>query len=112
MNASAIPQTRQFYQALLALNYKIVFLTGRRDTTLNATIGNLELQGLSNYTQLIVRDPAEYPLTAYKYKSARREQLAQQGWNIVGCIGDQLSDIDGDYAGYRMKVPNPCYYIA
>jgi predicted secreted acid phosphatase len=111
-NASAIPQTRQFYQSLIAHGYTIVFLTGRNDYVANATISNLHDQGFNTYETLITRDPVEYHLTAYNYKSARRAQLAKMGYNIVGSIGDQLSDVNGDFAGYRMKVPNYCYFIA
>lgn len=92
--------------------YTIVFLTGRNNNVENATIANLHQQGFVKYERLISRLPQEYHLTAYEYKSARRARLAQEGFNIVGCIGDQLSDINGDNAGYRMKVPNYCYYIA
>jgi len=112
MNATAIPQTKQFYLQLLELGYNVAFITGRRDTQRNATVGNLHNEGFTNYVTLILREPSEYSLSAFAYKSARRKQLAEEGWEIVGSIGDQLSDIDGDYAGYRMKVPNPCYYIA
>jgi predicted secreted acid phosphatase len=112
LNATAIPQTRQFYQNLVASGYRIVFLTGRNDYVQNATIANLAEQGFTIFDRLITRSPSEYKLTAYEYKSARRAQLSKFGFNIVGSIGDQLSDINGDYAGYRMKVPNYCYYIA
>lgn len=111
-NATAIPQTRQFYQSLLAEGYKVIFLTGRRDLMYNATAANLEKQGFYEYEMIITRDPHEYALTAYDFKSRRRAALAKQGWNIVGSIGDQLSDIDGNFAGLRMKVPNYCYFVA
>jgi len=37
--------------------------------------------------------------------------LATQGYNIVGAIGDQFSDITGNNVGYAMKVINYCYII-
>lgn len=111
-NASAIPQTRQFYQSLIKKGYKFIFITGRQDFLYNATAGNLEKQGMGTYEKLVTRIPSEYKLSAYDYKSARRAQLAAEGWNIVGSIGDQLSDVDGDFAGLRMKVPNYMYFIA
>jgi predicted secreted acid phosphatase len=110
-NASAIPQTRQFLQSLHQKGYKLIYITGRQDYLRNATVGNLEKQGLAFFEQLVLRNSSEYKLTAYDYKSARRAQLAAQGWNIVGSIGDQLSDVDGDFAGLRMKVPNYMYFL-
>ena len=68
---------------------------------------------------LILRPPQFYDSTAEQYKSYYRQQvrpclliitpyslqLAQEGANIIGCIGDQVSDCNNGYAGYIMKIP-------
>jgi len=106
-----IPETQMLYQRLIQLGYKIVFLTGRHQDVVNATVLNLERAGFPQYAQLIVRSPDQYNMTAQLFKQGQRAILTKQGYNIVGTIGDQWSDINGDYTGYRMKVINYGYYI-
>jgi len=107
----AIPETQMLYDRLVELGYKVVFLTGRRIDTVNATMLNLDRQGFSAYERLIVRMPDQFNMTAQVFKSQERTKLAKEGYNIVGSIGDQWSDINGDFTGYRMKVINYGYYI-
>lgn len=47
------------------------------------------------------------------FKSAVRRQLVEEeGYRIRGNVGDQWSDLQGDYAGDRVfKVPNPMYFV-
>lgn len=92
--------------------FSVVFITGRGEVWRNATILNLELQSLTGYSQLIMRQSYEGALTAAVYKNnARRRVVAQTGGTVVGCIGDQLSDCAGENLGYVMKVPNYMYYL-
>lgn len=47
------------------------------------------------------------------YKSAKRAELVKAGYRIVGNIGDQWSDVLGEFVGWRtFKLPDPMYYIA
>jgi len=47
-----------------------------------------------------------------KYKSDVRKQLEEEGYRIWGNVGDQWSDIKGDYLGNRtFKLPNPMYFV-
>jgi len=111
--APAINQTVQIFHYLVNTGYSVILLTGRRDTQMTATVVNLQRQGIVGYTQLIVRSPSEYSMTATQYKSSHRQQLQMSGnFNIVGCIGDQISDCAGGFAGYIMKIPNYAYFIA
>jgi len=111
-NAPAIPQSLALYKQLVAAGFRIVFLTGRKDYQNEATALNLRLQGYTQFEQLITRTPAEYNLTATVYKSNRRTQLTQlAGYNIVGCVGDQWSDLNGPYTGMKVKLPNYIYYL-
>ncbi|XP_034695738.1 acid phosphatase 1-like [Vitis riparia] len=51
--------------------------------------------------------------TALVYKSNKRKMLEQNGYRIVGNIGDQWSGILGTNTGYRtFKLPDPMYYVA
>jgi predicted secreted acid phosphatase len=46
------------------------------------------------------------------FKPERRQQLIQQGYNIVGTFGDQYSDLEGTSSAVASyKLPNPLYYI-
>ena len=50
--------------------------------------------------------------SAVKYKSDVRKQLEEEGYRIWGNVGDQWSDIKGDYLGNRtFKLPNPMYFV-
>jgi len=111
-NATCIAQTCQLYHWLITHDFKVAFITGRHEYQRNATELNLQRVGLTTSTILILRQPSEDGYSAVQYKSQRRAQLAEQGWSIIGCAGDQLSDCQGGFAGYIMKVPNYAYFIA
>jgi acid phosphatase len=110
-DAHALPQTKRFYDFLVDRGFKIIFLTGRKHDEYDATIKNLKEQGFVHFDKLIVREASEKNLSAFKYKTARRKQLTQQGYKIVGSIGDQMSDLKGVYSGYKIKLPNYRYFI-
>lgn len=51
-------------------------------------------------------------LSTISFKSSERKKLQQEGYKIVGNIGDQWSDILGTPEGDRtFKLPNPMYYV-
>lgn len=72
-------------------------------------------------------DPADYPqylvdecgttngvnnkCSTIQYKSATREYIESQGYDIVASFGDQYSDLLGGYADKTFKMPNPNYYL-
>jgi len=110
-DAPAIPQTKRLYDYLINRGFCIIFLTGRKYNEYDATIKNLNDQGFNRFDKLIVRQQDETKLTALEYKTARRKKLSQQGYKIVGNIGDQWSDLKGGYSGYIEKLPNFRYMI-
>jgi len=110
-DAPAIPQVKELYDYLVERGFTIVFLTGRKYNEYDATIQNLKREGFTKFDRLIVRQPHELKLSAREYKTARRKKLEQAGYNIVGAIGDQTSDLVGGYTGIRIKVPNYIYAI-
>lgn len=110
-NAPAIAQTKKLYNYLINRGFKVIFLTGRLHHEYEATLKNLTEQGFKGFDRIIVRSPEEEKLSAQEYKTAHRKQLTEEGLDIVGSIGDQLSDLEGGYAGYKVKLPNYRYMI-
>lgn len=101
------------YQTLIQLGYKVIFLTGRTWDEHDATVTNMQSVGYKQYETIITRQPSEVNMTAAVYKSNRRAILVEQeGYDIVGCVGDQWSDLHGPYTGYKVKVANYIYFIA
>ena len=50
--------------------------------------------------------------SAVVYKSAQRKKLEEEGYRIIGNVGDQWSDLLGTNSGIRtFKLPDPMYYI-
>lgn len=110
-DAPAIPQAKRLYDYLVERGFKIIFLTGRKYDEYDATIKNLKDQGFLYFDKLIVREASEKNLSAFEYKTMRRKQLTQQGYKIVGSVGDQMSDLRGVMSGYKVKLPNYRYFI-
>lgn len=110
-DAPAIQQTKRLYDYLVKRNFMIIFLTGRKHNEYDATIKNLKKQGFVKFEKLIVRQKDEEVLTAENFKTAHRRKLRREGYRIVGCIGDQWSDLRGGNSGYTVKLPNVRYFI-
>jgi acid phosphatase len=110
-DAPVIQETKRLYDYLIGRQFKIVFLTGRKNNQYDATIKNLKLQGFAKFEKLIVRQDHELKMTAQEYKSSRRKQLTEEGYRIVGNVGDQESDLKGGYSGYQVKLPNCRYFL-
>lgn len=106
-----IKYSKKLYDFLRAKGYTIIFLTGRKHDEDVATIKNLTAVGITGFERLIVRSQEEEKLLASEYKLERRKQLTEQGYTIVGSVGDQWSDMSGGYTGYAVKVPNYTYIL-
>ncbi len=110
-DAPAIMQTKNLYDYLVDRGFVIIFITGRKYNEYDATIKNLKAEGFTQFEKLIVRQKNEEKLTAQEYKTRYRKHLSKKGYRIVGCIGDQWSDLNGGYCGYKVKLPNTRYII-
>ena len=110
-DAPAIPQTKKLYNYLTQRGFTIIFLTGRKHDEYDATVKNLKNEGFSTFDKLIVRQQHELKMSAKEYKTNRRKQLTQEGYKIVGSVGDQRSDLEGCCTGYQIKLPNYRYMI-
>ncbi|CAL9771771.1 unnamed protein product [Musa acuminata subsp. burmannicoides] len=110
--APALPESLKLYHKLLPLGIKIVFLTGRSEERRNVTITNLKRAGYRTWEKLLLKGEGVNG-TAMAFKTGEREKLEEQGYRIVGNIGDQWSDILGKPEGARtFKLPDPLYYIS
>jgi len=107
----AVPHMKEFIGWLTDKNISIIFLTGRKDITFEATKRNLIRDGFTEFDTLICRSPGNYKLKAVDYKSSEREKLTENGYNIIACFGDQASDIEGPNTGLKYKLPNYLYTI-
>ncbi|KAI5664583.1 hypothetical protein M9H77_23906 [Catharanthus roseus] len=111
--APALPASLRFYDELKNLGVKIFLLTGRSEFQRNVTVKNLDYAGYSNWERLFLRGPSDQGTHATVYKSAKRKELEDEGYRILGSSGDQWSDLIGYAIAKRsFKLPNPMYYIA
>lgn len=110
-DATAIPQTKRFYDYLISKNIRIVFLSGRNCDSYQATLDNLKQQGYTEFDTVIVRKENERDLTATEFKSSKRKELVSRGYKIIANIGDQKSDLAGGNSGFEIKLPNYIYLI-
>ncbi|KAH7565336.1 hypothetical protein ACOSP7_020338 [Xanthoceras sorbifolium] len=112
--APALPESLKLYKKLLSLGLKVVFLTGRAEDQRNVTAANLNDVGFHTWEKLILKESYYSGKTAVAYKSSERKRLEENnGYRIIGNIGDQWSDIIGTNSGNRtFKLPDPLYYIS
>lgn len=107
----AIKQTKEFFDFLKSKNAKLIFLTGRYADEYDATYKNLIDQGYTGFDTLIVRNETDKELKSQVYKTKVRENLTKAGYKIIATVGDQWTDLNGDYSGIKIKVPNYLYEI-
>ena len=109
--APATDGVKRLYDFLIKKGYKIVFLTGRPQIIYSPTYKNLINAGYTKFDTLITRNSSEKNLTAIEYKSNKRVELTNKGYDIIGDVGDQYSDLEGPYHGIQVKIPNYIYII-
>lgn len=105
----AIKQTLDFYNYLKSKGVRLIFLTGRNIEEYDATYRNLVEQGYKDFDTIIVRSDQERKLGAAHFKTQKRKELTEQGYEIIICVGDQWTDLTGDYTGIRVKISNYLY---
>lgn len=98
------------YNQIKALPMEIIILSGKHDYDRTYVLENLNLIGVTGYKDLILREPAEYNLEHWKYKSIRRRQLSKI-YNILGSASNDVSDFQGFNTGLRFLIPNSPTYI-
>lgn len=111
LKAPAIPQVKELYEFLLSKGSKIIFLTGRNFYEYEVTYQNLVKEGYTVFDTLITQIGDETKMNAKDFKSRKRAWLTEQGYDIAGTVGDQWSDLEGEYHGIQIKIPNYLYLI-
>jgi acid phosphatase len=107
--APAISQVKELYEFLLLKGSKIIFLTGRNFSEYEVTYQNLKNAGYIAFDTLITQIGEETKMKAKDFKSSKRIWLTKQGYEIIGTVGDQWSDLEGEYHGIQVKIPNYLY---
>jgi acid phosphatase len=111
LKAPAINETQDFYFYLLNKGFKIIFLTARNSNEYDVTYKNLIQEGYSGFDTLITQSKEDEKLKSQEFKSKVRTELTNQGYEIVGTVGDQWTDLNGPYSGIQIKLPNYLYEI-
>jgi len=111
MKAPAISQAKELYDFLIEKGAAIVFLTGRNIPEYEVTYKNLKQEGYTVFDTLITQREHEYELSATEFKTSKRKELTDEGFEIIGTVGDQWSDLNGEYHGIQVKIPNYLYLI-
>jgi acid phosphatase len=109
--APPIMPALDLFNAAKAKGVAVIFITGRRDRERQATLWNLDRAGYEGWAKLVTRPDDDSHATVEAFKTEERRKLAEAGYTIIATVGDQQSDLDGDFAGCRFKVPNPFYFI-
>jgi len=63
---------------------------------------------LNKYTYLFTC-PNDYVGSMVEFKEKCREKVTKDGYSIIYCIGDQISDMSGKYIGLPFLIYNPFY---
>ncbi len=99
----AIPQIIKLLNKCIKDGLLVIIITARGAGLYNYTVEQLKFFKI-NYSTLILRNPLDDINT---FKSKNKEMLALvYDINIVLSIGDNLIDINGEYSGFSIKLPN------
>ena len=109
MKSPAINQVKELYDYFLSRGAKIIFLTGRNFPEYDVTYKNLVRDGYTEFDTLITQIGDETKMGNMEFKSSKRIWLTEQGYDIVGTVGDQWGDLEGNYHGVQVKIPNYLY---
>lgn len=108
--AKAIEEVKDFYTWLKRKGIRTIFLTGRNRKHYDATYKNLVSEGYTDFDTLIVR-PDSSTAPAAVFKSVERLVLANMGYRIIACVGDQESDFATDNTGMKILLPDYLYLV-
>jgi putative acid phosphatase of HAD superfamily subfamily IIIB len=86
------------------------FITGRRENVRDHTASNLNREGFTDYTELVLK-PNDFTGSTVAYKSGARAAIEATGYRIVANVGDQYSDLAGGHEAVAFKLPNPFYFL-
>jgi hypothetical protein len=107
---TAIQPTLDLFNLAKSKGVAVFFITGRRENTRVPTADNLNREGFTGFTQLILK-PQTSTDTTVQYKSGARAAIEQQGYHIIANVGDQYSDLAGGHEDVGFKLANPFYFL-
>jgi predicted secreted acid phosphatase len=106
----AIAPSLALYKLAQKKGIATFFITGRKEDVRDHTAHNLQREGFTNYTQLVLK-PLDFTGTTVDYKAGARKAIEKQGYRIVASVGDQYSDLAGGHEAVAFKLPNPFYFL-
>lgn len=102
----------RLYRQLLADGARTAIVTGRWATDRHRTLANLYRVAVGGWDHALFRTAgsSDAHLSARAYKEHQRARLTAAGYEIVGVVGDQHSDMAYGVPGVvNIKLPNPAY---
>jgi predicted secreted acid phosphatase len=109
MKSPAFKPVKELYDYLLERGVHIIFLTGRNFPEYEVTYQNLKNVGYTVFDTLITQIGDETKMKSRDFKSSKRVFLTNEGYDIIGTVGDQWSDLRGEDHGIQVKIPNYLY---
>jgi predicted secreted acid phosphatase len=109
MKSPALKPVKELYDYLVSKGVHIIFLTGRNFPEYEATYQNLKKVGYTVFDTLITQIGDETKIKNKQFKNAKRILLTKKGYDIIGTVGDQWSDLKGEDHGIQVKIPNYLY---
>jgi hypothetical protein len=106
-----IVQTLRVAQLAMSKGVAVFMITGRPENQRAATERNLRNAGYGGYTRMYMVPDGAHFASAVDFKTPRRIEIEQQGYQIIANIGDQPSDLIGGHAERVFLLPDPFYRI-
>lgn len=102
-----IEESKKIFDLIHRKDINYAFITGRKDRIRELTKENLNKVNLNNYKYLYTC-PNDFTEPISTFKNNCRKDISKN-YNIICCIGDQLSDISGENTGIPFLIFNPFY---
>ncbi len=109
-HCNVIKPTLSFYKKLIKKGFKVVFISCRGIEIYEQTATNLKKTGYHTFERIALRTQEDTKVPFYTYKKQKRYDLVNEGYEIIACIGDQWSDLEGEHTGIKIKLPNYILY--
>ena len=107
---TAIAPSLELYKLAQKKGIATFFITGRGEDVRDHTASNLQREGFTNYTRLVLK-PTGFAGSTVDYKAGARKAIEGEGYRIVASVGDQYSDLAGGHEDVAFKLPNPFYFL-
>lgn len=108
LTSTPIKPVLNLYNAVKKLGYNIAFLSSLRTIETEKVKQRLANAGYKDYDYLILKNTLDLTSSTGAWKLAERKKLAER-YLIAGCVGDRPQDFEGEYTGYKVKLPNYLY---